>query len=165
MNQYHRADDAAQQTCRELRQLNYFVVLARTLNFTEAAERIGIAQPALSQQIQTLERELGVMLLNRTSRRVSLTDAGMAFSKRAEKLLTEANDAKLEMQEYAGLLRGKIALGVVPNLGELWLWHLLADFHQGYPGIEIVLIEETTDPLVDLMMHGQLDLALLHQST
>src|SRR5258707_15446196 len=116
----------------ELRQLRYFVVLAQALNFTEAAEIIGIAQPALSQQIRALELELGVTLLDRTSRRVSLTDAGLAFSSRAEQLLADADKARLEMQEFAGLLRGKIVVGVVPNLGEMWLAHLIADFHQRY---------------------------------
>src|ERR1700694_4061479 len=105
----------------ELRQLQYFVVLARTLKFTEAAEKIGIAQPALSQQIRALERELGVTLLDRTSRRVSLTDAGVAFARRAVQLLAAADEAKLEMQEFAGLARGKVVVGVVPNLGEGWL--------------------------------------------
>ncbi len=146
----------------ELRQLHYFVVLARALNFTEAAARIGIAQPALSQQIRALERELGVTLLNRTSRRVSLTDSGVAFFNRAEKLLAEADAAKLEMQEFAGLARGKIVVGVVPNLGEIWLANLLADFHQRYPGIEIVLIEETTLPLENLLARGQLDKLKYH---
>src|SRR5579859_6421660 len=149
----------------ELRQLHYFVVLARALNFTKAAETIGIAQPALSQQIRALEHELGVTLLDRTSRRVSLTDAGAAFSRRAEQLLADADEARLEMQEFAGLRRGKIAVGVVPNLGETWLAHLVADFHQQYPGIEIALIEETTLPLLDFLLRGQLDLALLHKST
>ncbi len=148
----------------ELRQLHYFVVLAHVLNFTKAAETIGIAQPALSQQIRALELELGVTLLDRTSRRVSLTDAGVAFSSRAEQLLADADEARLEMQEFAGLGRGKIVVGVVPNLGEMWLAHLIADFHQRYPGIEIILIEETTLPLLDLLLRGQLDLALLHKS-
>src|SRR5258708_8549835 len=107
------------RTVMELRQLRYFVVLAQALNFTEAAEIIGIAQPALSQQIRALEHELGVTLLDRTSRRVSLTDAGVAFSSRAEKLLADADEAKLEMHEFAGLGRGKIVVGVWPTLGEM----------------------------------------------
>ena len=147
----------------ELRQVHYFVVVAQRLSFTKAAEELGVAQPALSQQIRGLERELGVTLLNRTSRRVSLTDSGVAFFNRAEKLLAEADAAKLEMQEFAGLARGKFVVGVVPNLGEIWLAHLLSDFHQRYPGIEIVLIEETTLPLENLLARGQLDVALLHQ--
>src|SRR6266849_6243175 len=92
----------------ELRQVHYFAVVAQRLSFTKAAEELGVAQPALSQQIRGLERELGVTLLNRTSRRVELTDAGGAFLRRAEQLLVDVDQATLEMQEFAGLARGKI---------------------------------------------------------
>jgi DNA-binding transcriptional LysR family regulator len=94
----------------ELRQLRYFVSVAETLHFRRAAEQLSIAQPALSQQIQKLERELGVRLLERTQRRVWLTDAGAVFLERARLALTEADEA-VRLAQLAG--RGEIGhLGV-----------------------------------------------------
>jgi DNA-binding transcriptional LysR family regulator len=146
----------------ELRQVRYFVVVAREQHFTRAAEEIGIAQPALSQQVRSLERELGVALLERTSRRVRLTAAGEVFLARAEQLLADAAEAQREMQEFAGLARGRVAVGAVPSLDERWLADLLSRFYHLYPGIELVLREETTAELVELVAQGQLDLALIH---
>src|SRR5258707_11289053 len=113
----------------ELRQVHYFVIVAQHLSFTHAAEELGVAQPALSQQIRGLERELGVTLLDRTSRRVTLTDAGAVFLRRAEQLIADADQSKLEMQEFSGLVQGKAVVGGVPNLGTIWLARLLAAFH------------------------------------
>ena len=78
----------------ELRHLRYFVVVARKRHFTQAAEELFIDQPALSQQIQTLELELGVKLFERTSRKVRLTPAGEAFLLRAEHILGEVEQAE-----------------------------------------------------------------------
>lgn len=148
----------------ELRQVHYFVVVAKRLSFTNAAEELGIAQPALSQQIRGLERELGVTLLERTSRRVMLTDAGGVFLRHAEQLMADANRARLEMKEFAGLVQGKVTVGVIPNLGTVWLAQLLSAFLKRYPGIEISLTEDTTQGLQNALHEGKLDLALLHDS-
>ncbi|UUZ80409.1 LysR family transcriptional regulator [Paenibacillus sp. P26] len=78
----------------ELRQLAYFVEVAKLNNLTRAAERLKVAQPALSQQIRNLEQELGVRLFNRSGRGVSLTEAGKIFFIGAEKTLSEAERAK-----------------------------------------------------------------------
>jgi DNA-binding transcriptional LysR family regulator len=94
----------------ELRHLRYFVAVAETLHFRRAAEGLSIAQPALSQQIQQLERELGVKLLERTHRRVSMTDAGTVFLERARASLHEASEA-MRLARLAG--RGEVGhLGV-----------------------------------------------------
>lgn len=148
----------------ELRQLRYFVAVARHRHFTRAAEEVGVAQPALSQQIRNLERELGVLLFDRTSRRVQLTEAGKVFLARAEALLAEATRAQVEMQEFAGLVRGRVTIGAVPSLDDRWLAALLARFYRRYPGIELALREETTAQVADLVARGRLDLALLHRT-
>ncbi len=149
----------------ELRHVRCFVSVAREQHFTRAAAALGIAQPALSQQLRTLERELGVDLLQRTSRRVRLTPAGEVFLPRAEQLLADADRAQREMQEFAGLVRGRLAVGVIPSLNERWLASLFARFNRGYPGIELVLREETTAELIEAVGKGELDLALVHQTT
>ena len=145
-----------------MRQLRYFAAVARRAHFTQAARDIGIAQPAISQQIAQLERELRVTLLDRTSRSVRLTDAGKAFLKRAERILADVAVAEAEMHEYAGLLRGRIVVGSLQLLSELMLPKLLRRFHARYPQIEIALREDVTDLMLAGLREGELDVALVH---
>lgn len=146
----------------DVRQLRYFVVLAHQRHFTRAAALLHIAQPALSQQVRALERELGVTLLNRTRRRVELTGAGEALLARAERLLAELEHAEAEMAEFAGLRRGRVVLGALQSLSGYWLAGVLACFHAQYPGIELALREDGSEQLVQLLAAAQLDFALLH---
>jgi LysR family transcriptional activator of glutamate synthase operon len=146
----------------DIRQLRYFAVLARQRHFTRAAALLQIAQPALSQQIQTLERELGVVLLNRTRRRVELTAAGEALLARAERILAELEHTQAEMAEFAGLRRGRVLLGALQSLSGYWLSDVLARFHARSPGIELALREDGSEQLVQLLSAAQLDFALVH---
>jgi LysR family transcriptional regulator, transcription activator of glutamate synthase operon len=148
----------------ELRQLRYFAAVARRRHFTAAAEAIGVAQPALSQQIRILERELGVQLFDRAGRRVRLTPAGEALLLRAERILAEVANAQSELAEYAGAVRGRVVVGTLPSLAEYQLPPLVAAFHARHPGLELVLREERTARLLELLGAGEVDLALLHHS-
>ena len=121
-----------------------------------------MAQPALSQQIRRLEDELGVVLLDRSSRPVTLTEAGVAFLARAERMVAEAKLAKDEMREVAGVARGRLVIGALPILARVSLAAVLARFHAAHPRIELILREENTEELERLLGVGQLDLALLH---
>lgn len=145
----------------ELRQLGYFVAVAHKRHFTRAAQQLSIAQPALSQQIRQLERELGVTLFERTSRQVRLTSAGEALLIRAERILAEVEWARMEMQEYSGLARGRVVIGALQSLEAFRFPALLSRFHTRYPGIDIVLREEATERLLELLHTGQLDLTLI----
>ena len=147
----------------ELRQLRYFVAVARQRHFTRAAETIGVAQPALSQQIRLLERELGVQLLDRGGRRVRPTPAGEVLLIRAERILAEVASATAELAEFAGATRGRVTVGALPSLAEHQLPTLVAAFHARHPGLELVLREERTATLLTLLAAGEVDLALLHQ--
>lgn len=144
----------------ELRQLRYFIAVARRKHFTQAATELNLAQPALSQQIQQLERELGVILFERTSRRVNLTPAGEALLVRAQHILAEVERVHIEMQDYAGLARGRVVIGALQSLEAFRFPALLSRFHTRYPGIEIILREEATERLFDLLQTGHLDLAI-----
>lgn len=145
----------------ELRQLRYFVAVAHKKHFTQAAGELNLAQPALSQQIHQLEHDLGVTLFERTSRRVRLTAAGEALLVRAERILAEVERAQMEMQEYTGLARGRVVIGALQSLEAFRFPALLARFHLRYPGIEIVLREEATERLLELLNAGQLDLTVI----
>lgn len=147
----------------ELGQVRYVLAIARHGSFTAAAAELRIAQPALSRQIQQLERELGVLLFDRRRRRIQITPAGLAFVARAETLLTDVQALREEMQGFAGLLRGRVAIGALQSLAEQRLPGMLAAFHRRYPGITVALREGNGGPLIDALVAGQLDLALVHR--
>jgi LysR family transcriptional regulator, transcription activator of glutamate synthase operon len=146
----------------ELRQLRYTVAVAQKLSFTQAAAALTIAQPALSQQIASLERELGVRLFDRTNRRVALTDAGRAFVRRAERILGDVDRTAEEMTAYAGGLRGRVVVGTYQSFAEYTLPKLLGRFHALYPRIEIALREGMADDLLENLQTGAIDVFIGH---
>src|SRR5256714_2272449 len=144
----------------ELRQLRYVVAVADHLHFTRAAEALHVAQPALSQQVRRLERELGLELFTRTSRRVALTDAGAAVVARARRVLGEVDAIAEDLDAMRGILHGRVELGSMQSLGPFDLPRLLADFHARHPGVDVVLREETTQRMLAMLRADQLDLAV-----
>ncbi|MGE7906989.1 LysR family transcriptional regulator [Peribacillus sp. NPDC094092] len=146
----------------ELRQLAYFVEVARLNNFTKAAGRLRIAQPALSQQIRKLEQELGIKLFKRTGRGVTLTWAGEQFLIGAEKTLAEAQMAKDSVKGFISSPHGKVMVGALESMVQTRLPSLLTSFSKKYPGIKVFIRENTTEPLLEALKKGELDLALAH---
>src|SRR5215469_1170785 len=132
----------------ELRQLAYFVAIAEERNFTRAAERIPIAQPAISQQIRRLESELGEELFVRDRRGIRLTAAGELLLPHARAMLAGAEHAREAMTALRGLHTGHLAFGFVVPLPDERLAGLLGEFHRMYPGIELSLLEDETDALL-----------------
>src|SRR3954452_10121533 len=119
----------------ELHQLRYLVLLAEELNFTRAARRGNVAQPALSRQIRKLEDELGVPLVDRTTRRVRLTPAGAEFAERTRTILHALDGAREARREAAQLLSGRVLLGVTQTPGSVDVPQLLAGFHGRHPAV------------------------------
>jgi DNA-binding transcriptional LysR family regulator len=148
----------------ELRQLRYFLAVAEDLHFTRAAERLHVAQPALSQQISQLEREVGVKLLERTSRSVVLTPAGEVFRKRAgiaiEQLERAAADAGTIGRGEAGILSlGFVSAAVVNILPVVMRW-----FRQEIPAAVIDLREMEPSEQIESIRQRHLDIGLFHAS-
>lgn len=141
----------------DLRQLRYASEVARRLSFTRAAEALSVAQPALSQSIAGLEAELGVRLFERNNRRVSLTDAGAAFLRRADRVLTDVAALGEEMSAYSGGRRGRVVVGTYQSFAEYTLPKLLGRFHAEYPGIEVALREGMADDLLAGLHGGSID--------
>lgn len=133
----------------ELYQVAYFVEVARQRGFTRAAERLRIAQPALSQQIRKLEEELGTALLIRGRRESVLTAAGEAFLTQAEALLAMAETAKQTVAEVAQLKRGRLVIATVPTLSACWLPEVIRRFRERYPRIELTLREESSEVVAE----------------
>lgn len=145
----------------QLQQLAYFVAVAEARHFTQAAERMRVAQPSLSKQIKALEAELGASLFSRARGNVTLTPAGEALLPLARRMLADAETARSEVGELVGLRRGRVRLGATPSLCAGLLADALAKFHHAYPGIELFVEEGGSRDLVRTLARGQLDLALI----
>ncbi|WP_436761614.1 LysR family transcriptional regulator [Streptosporangium sp. V21-05] len=145
----------------QLQQLAYFVAVAEARHFTQAAEGMRVAQPSLSKQIKALEAELGAPLFSRARGNVTLTPAGEALLPLARRMLADAETARSEVGELAGLRRGRVRLGATPSLCAGLLADALARFHHAYPGIELFVEEGGSRDLVRTLARGQLDLALI----
>jgi DNA-binding transcriptional LysR family regulator len=148
----------------DLRQLRYLVALAEERHFTRAAARLHVAQPALSQQIRRLEDELGLPLVDRTTRRVALTDAGILLVERARRALGEVDAARAELADLAGVRSGRVVIGAMQSLGPFDLSMLLAAFHARYPGVDLTVQEEVSDALLAMVRADVVDLAFVSLS-
>ena len=144
----------------ELRQLRYFAAVAGHGNFTRAAEELHLAQSALSQQVRRLERELGVELLLRTTRRVELTEAGEIALTRATRVLSEVDALRSELDELSGLLRGRLVVGGMLPAGGIDLPALLLRFSRLHPGVDVQLREGTATEMVERLRGDEIDAAI-----
>ncbi|HVY42252.1 MAG TPA: LysR substrate-binding domain-containing protein [Hyphomicrobiaceae bacterium] len=144
-----------------LRQLRYFDALARCRHFGRAAEQCAVSQPALSMQIQELEREVGTPLVERTRHGVQLTEAGREIARRAGRILAECRDLLDWAQHNGRLLSGILRLGVIPSVAPYLLPPLLPLLRSEYPNLELHLRETQTQQLTKELLEGKLDVLLL----
>ncbi|MFE3190440.1 LysR family transcriptional regulator [Nocardia sp. NPDC059240] len=145
----------------QLQQLTYFLGVAQARHFTKAADELGVAQPSLSKQIRTLETELGTELFSRARGNIALTPAGEALLPLATRILADVDTARLEVQELAGLRRGRVRLGATPSLCSGLLADTLRRYHDAYPGISLLVEEGGSRDLVRQLTRGALDSALV----
>ena len=124
----------------ELRQLRYFLVVADELHFGRAAERLHITQPPLTVAVKRLERELGVQLFDRTTRRVTLTAAGQAFRDRIQAAVAELDDAAGDVADVAAGMSGKIRVGFVSSASYTTVPEAIRAFRQQRPRVDLCCI-------------------------
>jgi DNA-binding transcriptional LysR family regulator len=146
----------------ELRHLRYFIAVAEDLHFGRAAERLHIAQSALSQQILSLESELGVSLLHRTKRRVQLTAAGVGFLEDARSIMVQVGQAKERSQRVARGEIGQLRIGFTILSLHSVLPPILQSLRQSYPEVQITLHEMTTQAQLEALRTEQIDVGFLH---
>src|SRR6476646_7781485 len=127
----------------DVRQLEYFVAVAEELSFTRAAARCHVVQSALSYQIARLERENGVTLFERTSRSVRLATAGELLLPRAREVLSELDSARAELAALAGVLTGRLRLGMISTASQAApaVESALVEFHGRHPAVEITIAD------------------------
>ena len=140
----------------ELRHLRYFVAVAEERNFTRAAERLHIAQPPLSRQIQQLEEILGVALIEKGSRPLRLTEAGQFFLAHAKPLLDQVRDLKA-MTCRVGKLERTISAGFVASTLYGLLPDIIRRYRERYPEVEVTLHEMTTVEQMQALKEGRID--------
>ncbi|MEF8722740.1 LysR family transcriptional regulator [Candidatus Accumulibacter phosphatis] len=145
----------------ELRQLRYFVAIAKHGSFSKAAEQVFVAQSALSHQLAQLEAELGTRLLHRSRRGVELSESGRIFLAHATAILRQVDDAIASVRNNADDPSGKVVFGVPHSASNALALPLLQAVRQHLPKVELELTEELTGNLVQQLRSGQINLALL----
>lgn len=140
-----------------LRQLHGFKAVADLGTFTAAAQRLKVAQPALSLNIRDLESELGAKLFDRTTRRVELTAAGREFLQSVDKLIVDLERAVQNARDLADRKRGRLVVAAPPLLAALIVPGAVADYRKRFPAIEVSVIDAQTNIIVDKVRSGEAD--------
>jgi DNA-binding transcriptional LysR family regulator len=145
----------------DLRQLRYFVAVAEERHFGRAAQRLHMSQPPLSTQIKALERELGIGLLERTSRRVALTDAGRVFLERAKTILGAVEEAREVARGAEQGLQGRLEVGFISSASLSLLPPSIRLFRERFGGVELELKELTSAQQIDALYEGGIRVGLV----
>ena len=143
----------------EIHQLRYFVAVADEGNFSRAAEKVRVAQPSLSQQIQKLEAEMGQPLFDRLPRTVVLTEAGRCLLEFARKILANVADASRCVDELKGEVVGRLGVGAIPTIAPYVLPPLIGKFQKQYPKVILEIVEDVTENVARRLEDGELDVA------
>ena len=144
----------------EIHQLEYFMAIIDTGNFSRAAEYCNVAQPSLSQQIKKLEAEIGHLLFDRLGRTVVLTDAGKMLVPKARSILEEVQGIKVDIQAdiYEG--QGRLAVGFIPTISPFVLPSVISRFGQEFPNASLEVHEDLTDDIVQKLVTAELDVGI-----
>jgi LysR family hydrogen peroxide-inducible transcriptional activator len=144
-----------------LRDLRYFVALAETRHFGKAAERCYVSQPTLSAQIKKLENYLGVQLIERQPRRVTLTETGEKIVPLARRMLQESDEIVALARNEHDPLSGKLNLALIPTIGPYLLPLVMRRLRKQLPRLKLMLYEYQTQPLLEKLRSGDIDVGIL----
>ncbi len=145
----------------EFRQIRYLLEIVRCSGFTRAAESLNISQPSLSTAVQKLEEELGATLLNRQERKITLTAEGRAFFERARQMEDLMKDMVHEMEEFRGLERGELRIGIPVMLGAHFFPPVIARFRQHYPKLKLSICSHGANMIQAMIKSGTLDAGIV----
>ncbi|MDF1485530.1 LysR substrate-binding domain-containing protein [Ramlibacter sp. H39-3-26] len=144
-----------------LRQLRVFQAVAQERNFSRAGTRIGLTQPAVSRTVRELESQLGVRLLDRTTREVHLTDAGRSLAARLERALEELEMALQDVRGMASGLRGRVRVASSPTLSASLMPACIAECARVYPDVQLVLLDRIQQDVLDSVRAGEVDFGVV----
>jgi DNA-binding transcriptional LysR family regulator len=145
----------------DLRQLRYFQVIAEEGQISKAAKRLHMAQPPLSHQLKQLELEIGTRLMERGSRKITLTDAGKLLHERADQIFELVNLTLAQLQDIGSGVSGTLSIGTVASSGTTFLPDLILRFHEQYPNIQFQVREGDTPRILDLLLTGVIELGIV----
>lgn len=145
----------------ELKQLEYFITLSQELHFTRAAEKLGITQPSLSQQIRLLEHEIGMPLFDRVGKKTMLNEAGQVLLHHSYNVFHELQQAQAIISELQGLKRGSLKVGVLLTVINYLLAPTVMTFHESYPNVELSVLGMRTGDIYNGLLHNELDLGIV----
>jgi len=145
----------------DIKQLKYFRTIVAEGHITGAAKKLFMTQPSLSQQLKLLESELDVKLVERGSRRIKLTEAGLLLHERAEQILDLLHTTATELKELHGGYKGTLSIGTIASSGVTLLPGLVRDFHKRYPNIKFQLWEGDTQRILDLLNNGLVEVGIV----
>jgi LysR family transcriptional regulator, cyn operon transcriptional activator len=148
------------QDLLEIRHLRYFLAVAEAGSFTRAADRLGLSQPSVSQQMRDLEAALRVPLFQRRGRRILLTPRGLIFQEHARAILHQLETFLQELNSEPGQLRGALRLGVIPVLNVALVPHLIGLFGANHPGISVTVEEISSTEIETGLEEGRMDVGL-----
>lgn len=148
-----------------LRQLQFFVAAAEQGSVSGAARVLSISQSSVTEAIQSLEADLGVLLFERRARGLELTHKGGSFLRHATRILSDVSNARMAFQDEAEQVTGRLSLGVTSLVAGYVLSDILSKFRRAYPRVELSAIEDNGDYLQHLLIGGELDAAVLLTSS
>ncbi|WP_339158364.1 LysR substrate-binding domain-containing protein [Paenibacillus sp. FSL W8-0186] len=146
----------------ELRQLEYFMAVCHELHFTRAAEKLGIAQPSLSQQIRLLEHEIGTPLFDRIGKKTVITEAGKTLLHHSYNVFHELSQARAAISEIQGLKRGTLKIGALLTVVNYLLPPTVIGFHRSYPNVELSVLGLRTGDIYNGLLENELDLGIVY---
>jgi DNA-binding transcriptional LysR family regulator len=145
----------------ELHEIRYFLALSQMLNFTRAAEACHVSQSALTRAIRKMEDELGGLLFSRERNNTHLTELGRLIEPHLAEVLTKTREVKKTATQFLKLEKADLALGVMCTIAPLQFVSFMGRFRADNPGVEVTLLEDIPDRLCDLLVKGELDVALM----
>ncbi|MFA8438458.1 LysR family transcriptional regulator [Pueribacillus sp. YX66] len=145
----------------DIRQLEYFMEVAKQLNFTKAASTLHISQPSLSKTIKNMEDTLGVPLFYRSAKQLELTDAGKALLTNAKTVIDAFNNLTSELTDVVNLKKGEVRIGIPPIIGAAFFSTIISQYIESYPGIQVTLTEVGSKKIKDGVDEGTLDIGLI----
>ena len=144
-----------------IRDLEYLVAIAKYSHFGKAAEACFVSQPALSIQIQKMEKYLGVKLLERSNKQVKLTESGVIIAEQASKIVEQVKELRDVAQAAKDPFKGNLVLGIFPTLAPYLLPKIISGITERYPGLTLHLLEEKTEILIEKLKTGKIHAAIL----
>ena len=145
----------------DIKQLTYFLTIVEEGSISKAAEKLHMSQPPLSHQLKLLEKELGVKLIERNTRKLEVTDAGLILSNRAKQILQFMDTTIKEVKDISDGLEGILSIGTVSSAGAALLPEHIENFLKKYPNINFEILDEDSNRIIELLHSGVIDIGII----